>query len=455
MMHSLRLRLAVGAIIAIGLVVLVVWLSLARIFTDYVVARYRGEMTTIIDTLTVELALRDGELTLSREPADPRFDLPTGGRYWQISPMKGKTMRSRSLWDTAIDADTSIDASYEGFSVAEGPDGLPLLVHSQVLSLGANAPSVRFVASAAFPKKELDAALGDFQGRLTLMLVATAGVLAAAAFFQGAIGLVPLRRLSERAASVRAGRDRNFGTSGPSEVQPLVNEINLLLAEREVAVERARARASDLAHGLKTPLTVLAQLAEHLPPEERKLALRQVELARQRADRQLQAARMGVERMATTSVMGLGGKLVSVLRPVTAERDIAWRVSIDSSLSLDVDPADLAECLGNLLDNAAKWTRSFIRFSAHRSNDEIVILIEDDGPGIGEQDRESILQRGARLDNPDDKEPEGTGLGLAISADIADAYGASLTLGQSDLGGLKAILIFPLNVTQRPTRDPA
>lgn len=163
---------------------------------------------------------------------------------------------------------------------------------------------------------------------------------------------------------------------------------------------------------------------------------------------------MGVERMATTSIMGLGGKLVSVLRPVTAERDIAWRVSIDSSLSLDVDPADLAECLGNLLDNAAKWARSFIRFSAHRSKDEIAILIEDDGPGIAEQDRESILQRGARLDNADDREPDGTGLGLAISADIADAYGASLTLGQSDLGGLKAMLTFPVKVARRPLRDP-
>lgn len=454
MMRSLRLRLAVGAVIAIGLVVLVVWLSLGRFFTDYVVARYRGEMATIIDTLAAELAVRDGELALGRGPADPRFDLPTGGRYWQISPLKGKAMRSRSLWDTTIDVSTSTDSPYEGFSISEGPDGQPLLVQSQVLSLGANAPSVRFVASAAFPQKELDAALGDFQGRLRLMLVATAGVLAAGAFFQGALGLVPLRRLSERAAAVRAGRARDFGTAGPSEMQPLVSEINLLLEEREVAVERARARASDLAHGLKTPLTVLAQLAEHLPPEERKLALRQVELARQRADRQLQAARMGVERMATTSIMGLGGKLVSVLRPVTAERDIAWRVSIDSSLSLDVDPADLAECLGNLLDNAAKWARSFIRFSAHRSKDEIAILIEDDGPGIAEQDRESILQRGARLDNADDREPDGTGLGLAISADIADAYGASLTLGQSDLGGLKAMLTFPVKVARRPVRDP-
>lgn len=454
MMRSLRLRLAVGAVIAIGLVLLVVWLSLTRLFTDYVVGRYRSEMMTIIDTLAVELTVRDGRLFLAREPADPRFGLPAGGRYWQISPVNGQPIRSRSLWDAVINQGPA-DRRYEGFSVSEGPDGLPMLVHSQALALGENPTATRFIASAAFPQKELDAALGDFQGRLRIMLLATAGVLAAAAFLQGAIGLMPLRRLGERAASVRAGRDRDFGTSGPSEVQPLVSEINLLLKEREVALERARGRASDLAHGLKTPLTVLAQLAERLPPEERILALRQVDLARQRAERQLQAARMGVERMATTSVLGLGGKLVSVLRPVTAERHIIWRVSIESSLSLDVDPADLAECLGNLLDNAAKWARSLICFSAHRSRDEIRILIEDDGPGIAESDREAILQRGVQLDNPDDAKPEGAGLGLAISADIAEAYGATLTLDKSELGGLKAILTFPLQVTRRPVRDPA
>ncbi|AFL54629.1 signal transduction histidine kinase [Sinorhizobium fredii] len=455
MMRSLRLRLAVGAVIAIGLVLLVAWLSLTRLFTDYVVGRYRGEMMTIVDTLAAELALQEGQLMLAREPADPRFDLPNGGRYWQVSPVDGSHLRSRSLWDVAIDADAPVPSRYEGFTISEGPDGHPMLVHSQSLSLGEGAPAIRFVASAAFPKRELDEALGDFQAALRLMLLATAGLLAAAAFFQNAIGLKPLRRLSERAASVRAGRDRDFGTSGPSEVQPLVSEINLLLKEREVAVERARARASDLAHGLKTPLTVLAQLAERLPPEDRALALRQVELARQRADRQLQAARMGVERMATTSVMGLGGKLVSVLRPVTAERDVAWEVSIDSSLSLDVDPADLAECLGNLLDNAAKWARSFIRFSARRANGAITILIEDDGPGIAEQNRVAILRRGARLDSTDDREPEGAGLGLAISADIAEAYGASLTLEQSDLGGLRARLTFPVRVVRLPVRDPA
>ncbi|WP_037377860.1 sensor histidine kinase [Sinorhizobium americanum] len=455
MMRSLRLRLAVGAVIAIGLVLLVAWFSLTRLFTDHVVGRYRSEMMTTVDTLAAELVLREGRLMLTGEPADPRFDLPNGGRYWQISPVDGSnSLRSRSLWDVSIDSDAPPNSHYEGFTTSEGPDGRPMLVHSQTLSLGEEPRPVRSVASAAFPQRELDEALNDFQAPLQLMLLATAGVLAAAAFFQNAIGLVPLRRLSERAAAVRAGRERDFGTSGPSEVQPLVSEINLLLKEREVAVERARARASDLAHGLKTPLTVLAQLADRLPAEDRALALRQVELARQRADRQLQAARMGVERMATTSVMGLGGKLVSVLRPVTAERDVAWEVSIDSSLSLDVDPADLAECLGNLLDNAAKWARSFIRFSARRVNDAITIVIEDDGPGIAEQDRDAILKRGARIDSTDEREPEGAGLGLAISADIADAYGASLTIDQSDLGGLRARLTFPVRVVRRPLRDP-
>lgn len=454
MMGSLRLRLAVGAVVAISLVLLVVWLSLSRLFTDYVVGRYRNEMSTIIDTLAVELSVRDGTLTLESEPADPRFALPAGGRYWQISPASGRPIRSRSLWDTVINEESAGGPRYQGFSVSEGPDGLPILVQRRTLSLGGAAAPTGFVASAAFPQGELDAALRDFQGRLGIMLLSTAGVLAAAAFLQVAIGLKPLRDLGERAASVRAGRERNFGTSGPSEVQPLVGEINMLLKEREVALERARARASDLAHGLKTPLTVLAQLADRLPPEDRTLALRQVELARQRADRQLQAARMGVERMATTSVAALGGKLVSVLRPVTAERNVVWQLAIDKTLSLDVDPADLAECLGNLLDNAAKWARARIRFSAYRTKKEITILVEDDGPGIAEEDVETLLKRGVRIENPLEDMPQGTGLGLAISADIADAYGASLSLGRSKLGGVKASLVFPAGITRRPRHDP-
>ncbi|HVK91782.1 MAG TPA: HAMP domain-containing sensor histidine kinase, partial [Mycoplana sp.] len=420
MIRSLRLRLAIGAVVAIGLVLLVVWLLLSRLFTDYVVARYRSEMAAIVDTVAAQLAMEEGRLVLSHEPPDPRFALPAGGRYWQVTAATGDVIRSRSLWDTVIPGDAGpSDARqvdrYEDFDLAEGPDGQPILVHSQALALGEGPSAMRFVAQAAFARKELDDALGAFQNRLRQMLLVTAGVLAAAALLQGAIGLMPLRRLRDRAALVRSGQARDFGTAGPSEIQPLVNEINLLLAERETAVERARARASDLAHGLKTPLTVLSHLAERLPSEDRALALQQVDLVRQRADRQLQAARMGVERMATTSVIGLAGKLVNVLRPVTAERGVIWEVEIAPSLSVDIDPADLAECLGNLLDNAAKWARSRIRLSARADAAGILVAIEDDGPGIAHGDRALLLRRGPQLLTGEEHPNGGNGLGLAIS----------------------------------------
>ncbi|MBB4183604.1 sensor histidine kinase [Sinorhizobium terangae] len=443
MMRSLRLRLAIGAMIAIAFVLLMAWISLSRLFTDYVLKQYRAEMTSIIDTIAAETTASGGGLQLEREPADPRFRLPTGGRYWQISPASGEPQRSRSLWDVVIDTDSPPVHAYQGFAQVEGPDGSPMLVHSEHLSLGDGPAAVSFTAYAGFSRKELDDALGAFHDRMRLMLLAMAGVLAGAAFLQGAIGLMPLQRLRQRAAAVRAGRESDFGTAGPSEVQPLVSEINMLLAERESALERARARASDLAHGLKTPLTVLAHLAEHLPPDERAAALQQVDAVRQRADRQLQAARMGVERMAATTVAELGTRVVNVLRPVTVEKGIAWEVDIEPALSLDIDPADFAECIGNLLDNASKWARSRIRLGARNAEDCVVIEIDDDGPGVDDKNRELVLRRGAHLDDHGPEQRSGSGLGLAISADIAEAYGATLRLARSPLGGLQAALIFP------------
>ncbi|MEI2300026.1 sensor histidine kinase [Ensifer sp. MJa1] len=455
MIRSLRVRLAIGASIAIGLVLLVVWFALSQLFTDYVVGRYRAEMATLVDTVAAEVVLRDGELVLPREPADPRFSLPAGGRYWQLTRAPAAPLRSRSLWDTVIDVGQPPARQYLGFHELEGPDGAPMLVHSQSLALGDGPDAQRFSVAAGFARNELDEALAAFHGQMRRMLLATAFVLAGAAFLQGALGLLPLARLREQAARVRAGDARDFGSAGPSEVQPLVSEINQLLAERETALERARARASDLAHGLKTPLTVLAHLAENLPEEQRRIAFEQVDLVRQRADRQLQAARMGVERMATTSIAGLGGKLVSVLRPVTAERGVVWEIDVDPSISLDVDPADLAECLGNLLDNAAKWARTRIRLSAARMDDRVRIAVDDDGPGIAEGERERMLRRGAHGDAAGHGRAAGNGLGLAISADIAEAYGATLSLGHSALGGLEAVLLFDLASGGRRPYDPA
>ncbi|HEV7309417.1 sensor histidine kinase [Ensifer sp.] len=454
MIRSLRLRLAIGASVAIGLVLLVVWLSLSRLFTDYVVERYRAEMATLIDTVAAQVRVRGGELALPREPADPRLSLPAGGRYWQLDPEGAAPIRSRSLWDTVIDADQPSAPRHLGFLEVEGPDGAPLLVQRQSLTLGEGPDARRFSIAAGFSRSELDDALSSFHGQIRLMLLATALVLAGAALMQGALGLSPLVRLRQRAARVRSGEERDFGSSGPSEVQPLVSEINLLLAERETALTQARARASDLAHGLKTPLTVLAQLAESLPEDERRMAFEQIDLVRQRADRQLQAARMGVERMATTSIATLGNKLVSVLRPVTTERGIVWEVDVDPSISLDVDPADLAECLGNLLDNAAKWAHARIRLSAEEGDGSVRVAVDDDGPGVVESEREQVMGRGEHGKHTG-QAAAGSGLGLAISADIAKAYGAVLVLGRSPLGGLQAAVVFDARARLRRPLDPA
>ncbi|MDO9416428.1 sensor histidine kinase [Pararhizobium sp.] len=438
MMASLRLRLAIGAFIAIGLATLMMWFSLSRMFTDYVVDRYAREMGTISDTLAAGLTVEQVKLVLGSAPGDPRFDLPAGGRYWQISAAGQAPIRSRSLWDVSIEPKDFAAETYYGFSSTEGPDGAEMLVFARTLSLGEGATAIAFTAYTAFPRAELDEALDGYHGQLRLMLLVVAIILAGSAFLQGAIGLSPLVRLRRRVADVRAGRETDLGSAGPSEVRPLTSELNLLLQERATAVERARARASDLAHGLKTPLTVLSNLADHLPEKQRSTALEQVDLIRQRADRQLQAARMGVEQMTMTTLANLAEKLVNVLQPVTRPRGIRWTVKIDPALVIGIDPADLAEALGNLLDNAAKWARSRISVTAAVEDGKIRIVVDDDGPGIARDAHAEVLRRGGRLGS----EVSGSGLGLAITLDIAQAYGGRLELGQSALGGLKVTLIF-------------
>ena len=440
MIHSLHFRLGAGALVAIALSLTLVWAVLSHLFTDYLAAQYSNEMTSVMDSLAAQLTAEDGVVRLSNEPADARFQIPAGSRYWQISADgDAEPLRSRSLWDEELTPDELSDEQYFGFREALGPDGSPILVSMKTMSLGDEAAATDFVVYAGFSKGEMEAALESYHKPLRLMLLSTGGVLLLAAFLQGWVGLRPLVRLRDRVADVRAGRAAFIDTEGPSEVQPLVREINLLLNERETAVARARARASDLAHGLKTPLTVLSHLVEALPEGGRNTALQQIELVRQRSDRQLQAARMGVEQMATTSLLGICGKLVTVLMPFTEEKGVDWHLAIDPSLTVQADPADIAEALGNVLDNAVRFARKRIEVSADRTMDEVVLTVCDDGPGAAPECYDLMLKRGSSISEA----KAGSGLGLAISGDILKAYGGGLDLLASQWGGLQVKLRLP------------
>jgi signal transduction histidine kinase len=443
----MKSRLAIGAVVTICLALALIWISLLDIFANYVGERYETEMSVLSDNIASNVVFADNHFKLAHEPQDPRFSTPAGGRYWQISAEGQDPIRSGSLWDVVVDPAQLSQRDPLGFQRMEGPDGEMILVYAARLQLSdaAGAGNKPFYVYTAFPMSELTRSLDDFLHMLTVMISISAAFMLISAMLLATVGLRPLDRLYEAVADIRAGRTRTMTEDVPTETLPLVREINLLLDEKENAVERARARASDLAHGLKTPLTVLAHLAQKLPPEDRETALKQVDLIRQRSDRQLQSARLGVEQMSSTRVCDITMKLAQVLKPVTSTKGLVWTILIDPEIVVATDPADLAEAIGNVLDNACKWATSRIVVNAMQVERWTDILIADDGPGTSEANYERILKRGGYLGFTDDA----TGLGLAISSDIAAAYGGSLSLARARIGGLEVCLRFPTSSAEK------
>lgn len=278
------------------------------------------------------------------------------------------------------------------------------------------------------------------------------GILAVA-FLLGGLFLVrkalaPFRTLRAGLSSVREGRSQRIEGAYPSEVQPLVNDLNALLEDRERAIARAHATAGDLAHGLKTPLAVLAQEAEQAAAaghHELAATLRQlVERMQRQVDYHLAQARAtataraapGLRCPVLPSVEGL----VRTMRRLHAERELTIDIDVSPEHEIRGRREDLEEMLGNLLDNACKWARSRVAISSSIDGDRLSISVDDDGPGLDPSMRAQVLQRGVRAD----QRIGGSGLGLAIVSDLAELYGGSVTLETSPLGGTRARLELPV-----------
>jgi signal transduction histidine kinase len=259
-------------------------------------------------------------------------------------------------------------------------------------------------------------------------------------------GLVSLGRLRARLAVVRAGHDRRVQGDYPIEVQPLVDDLNALLEDRESRVARAQAKAGDLAHGLKTPLAVLSQEADRAAAAgQGELAAsvrQQVERMRRQVDYHLAHARaaasgatLGAHCLVGPAVDGL----VRTLLRLHAERGLDIDVRVPAEQAVRCQREDLEEMLGNLLDNACKWAASRVAMESAGDGDGVVLTVDDDGPGLEPSLREAVLQRGVRADQA----APGSGFGLAIVRDLAELYGGSITLEGSPLGGIRARLRLP------------
>jgi signal transduction histidine kinase len=445
-------RRLVGLAAAWSLLLLVVaGISLSAFFTSAVVNRFDDGLSETIDGLVAGASAENGQV-LGPQFSDPRSLRAYSGEYWEIADT-GPTgalrslARSRSLWDRALPAPidgAAVFARSPGKAVyydAAGPLGQRLRVAALQGRLPDTPQPVIFMA--AEDRGPLDKDAARFDTTVGVFLVLLGAGLLAAVVLQVRFGLQPLFALQREVAQVRTGRSERLSGRYPSELDPLATELNALVAHNQEVVERQRTHVGNLAHALKTPLSVVLTEARSEPGRLSELVIRQAETMSQQIDHHLRRARAAAraggqgERTEVGPVLEeLSRTLERVFRDKVSEID--WRC--DDGLCFGGERHDLLEIAGNLLENACKWARGRVRVSASRARDDrLAIVVEDDGPGLAPDKRAEVLRRGARLD----ESAPGSGLGLSIVDELARAYRGSVTLGASALGGLRVDVVLP------------
>lgn len=448
---SLRVRLLATTLVWIVASIIVAGWGLGSLFRSHVEAQFNAELGTHLDQLTAHLVLDgQGRPTLSVPLSDPRFNRPFGGFYWQIDRHAGPTLpaidgalRSRSLWDQvlAVPADVPLDGEIHRHRIG-GPKETRLGAVERTVRIDDVALRVIVAADESLMIEPV----ARFNGALWLALGVLGLGLAFAALLQVVVGLAPLRQLRLALGRVSDGGARHLEGRFPTELQPLVDEFNSVLTQNANVVERARTQAGNLAHALKTPLSVLANASRGRDDDLARLVVGQVETAQKQVDYHLTraqaAATVHVPGARTPVKPALDG-LVRTMQRIYAERRLALVVQpMAPDLMFRGEEQDLQEMVGNLFDNACKWAATRVEIHARVEGDRLDIRIDDDGPGIAPGQREAMIRRGARAD----EQVPGTGLGLAIVDDLAQLYGGKISLAESPLGGLSATLNLPASV---------
>jgi signal transduction histidine kinase len=440
--NSIAFRLAVGAVIWIGAALMVSGFVLATLFGDHVERGFDRRITVLLDSLIAVAEVgEDGALALSRTPAEPRFGQPYSGWYWQIAASLDTVHRSRSLWDQALSLPQGpVRAGALRSYRVGGPQNQTLKVVERAVVLPGDDAPYRFAVAADLA--QLEAEVRPFNWTLGLSLGVLWLVLMAAVAAQVRFGLRPLDRLRVALADVRLGRAERLEGAFPAEVAPLVEETNALLDQIGRVVERARTHVGNLAHAVRTPLSVMVNEAAGAEGALAETVRRETDSVRRWIDHHLMRARAA----AAAQVIGARSEVAPVLEDLRrtlarmhAERGLRIDVEAAADLHFRGDRQDLEEIVGNVMDNGCKWARAAVRVGASAMDGRLTITVEDDGPGLPAERREEALRRGARLD----ESVPGSGLGLAIVGEIAELYDGALQLGNSDLGGLRAALVLP------------
>lgn len=412
--------------------------TLVRLVEDNFDEQLEYVQTALITTAEIDSF---GDVQLYRSLGDQRFLEPNSGVYWQITGKGHDPFPSRSLWDRSLKVEGDHVDTEPHFYDSDQFEGEPLRIVERTVILPDS--DTRWTFAVASARGELDYQIIRIRSILFWSFAALGIGLMTMAMLQSWYGLSPLRRVRNAIQAMRTQGANRITDPLPLEVEPLVEEINALLAHTEQQAEEARMHAGNLAHALKTPLTVLTNAATARDPKLADLVFRETRTMQRHVEHHLARARAVGRRATGHARAEVWPSAESVLRAVTRIYEHT-RFDLDGNrgASVSIERQDLDEILGNLIENAAKYGGGsvFVTIDADPAAAACTIWVEDDGTGIPEAERTRIFDRGARLDTG----KPGTGLGLSIVRDVAEIYGGSVELGESeDLGGLLVSLTLP------------
>ena len=433
---SLTLRTAIAALLWITLALGTGGWVILNVYSASAARQFDQRLEAHLDLLTAALAASPS--SPEARMANPKFHRIFSGLYWQAASNKGDVYRSRSLWDSELVFE--LPGSDEIHIDASGPDGQSLRLLARTLEDTTNGP---WTLAVAADRSELEQDYRAFQRTLLLSSAILALALLGAAILMLRAALSPLNKLR------RAVADRHSNDSGhiegrfPSEIEPLVTDLNTLLERNERLREKGRVQAANLAHALKTPAAILRnELTKAARGDQLNVVLAQeaVENVSAAADRHLSLVTAGPEDRlpgARTDIVSSAAEVIRALTRLFADKE--FTLDAPDELKISLSRSEQLELLGNLLENAGKWSRSQVGVAISKASGGTAIIVDDDGPGVEPEDRARILQQGVRLD----ESGAGSGLGLAIVSDIVERHKGTLDLDASSRGGLAVRLWFP------------
>ena len=453
--NSLALRLFLSATAVTVVILLITGVVLSSLYRDGAERSFDRRLDVYLKTLVADVSAPEEAEKFPQTLGEPLFDLPLSGWYWQTTRLnapKQDVKSSRSLWDGGLPhlEDLNVPTGPDGTRrrYVTGPEDQRLRLIERTVDLGEEG---RYLVAVAGDAQEVEEEVQSFDRALAVTLGVLAVVLLLTTMFQVRFGLAPLKRISESLAAIRSGATERLQGRFPEEIAPLARGTNALIDANREIVERARTHVGNLAHALKTPLSVIVNEATARGDDPLAAKVReQAAVMRDQVQHHLERARIAARATVVGTVTEVAPVVTALARSmekIHRDRGIAIDIEAPRDTRFRGEKQDLEEMVGNLVDNACKWAQSRVAVEVlaaradAKAGSTLRVVVDDDGPGLtpSQRERVQVARRGNRLDET----KPGSGLGLSIVTDLAALYGGALTLGTAPIGGLRAELVLP------------